>query len=1245
MQPFPFDPATLPAAPVQLIEASAGTGKTWSITALYLRFILERQLPVEKILVLSFTEAATAELHERLRARLQGAVDAYQRFLNGEPPACDPFLAALIDHSRHPAWDLLLLKRALADIDQAAVLTIHGFCHRMLQQGAFESGMPFELELLADLDHYFQQIVQDYLNTVFHRDDPRLLGLLRQQGWWQWQQWARLAARHRHFPVLGDDEGAAEFERLWAATLAVYGQARESWRREREVIVELLARTDFQQKTRQQMAAGLLERLADHLAGPEPSSLVVPTGSEALTPEKLADPKAKICMAKDIKAGNWPRHPFFEYWRDYLAALAALTEHYRRQLLADLFTTVRRELPAWLYAAGRQSFDDLLHRLAEAVNDPQHHALAALIAARYPVALIDEFQDTDPIQYTIFKAVYQPDRDVKEATRLILIGDPKQAIYAFRGADIFAYLGAARDAGEQCYTMNINWRADRSLVAAINAMFAAVSNPFAVPEIAFHQVNPQPAAGDGWHGGEMGGTAPLQFLTLAPAQVDELLAGARSTKQLARTNLENEVPALVAADLVNLLRGGAELTTTEEAGRRPLRPADIAILVRENRQADDIQAALRQKGVKAVLHSRASVLHSREAAQLAILLYGLLEQAGEGQRRAAMISELLACTPAELTALEEDEKLWQQWLDDFSRWREIWRERGLMSMMRTIDREKGFTRRLLALADGERRLTNYRHLFELLHTRETEEHRQATALLKWFDEARAGRAEASAEAQELRLESDQEAVRILTIHRAKGLEFPVVYCPYLWKTWKKERRQSDEVLIYHDPEADRQGKISLLPSAEEHQLRAQEQFAEELRLLYVALTRAKHCCLVVWEAATGYQDTALAHLLHNSQPATFSERAELLADLNDGISRQPHWQWRQLPAAPAAVVPWQDPWQAAADVAGYCRRLRHGITPAWQVGSFSRMIAARSGSAPDFSQGRDHDATAQQPFAPLATARLAFEPGEDDDGAGNRRLSARVPLADFPAGLAAGNLLHRILELISFHQSSEHQRIIAEQAAAFGFSGAPSPGGGEPATVVAKLAPAVTAVLQTPLLPGLESFCLADIDEQQRLNEMPFTFPVCQRGKPLTAAALAAAFAEAAELPEAYPAHLAALPFTTLQGFMKGFIDLVFQHRGKWYIVDYKSNLLGACHADYQPGRLWPPMVEHHYILQYHLYTVALHRHLSARLPGYDYRQHFGGVFYLFLRGMHPELGPAAGVFQQRPAAGLIDYLSRRLFA
>ncbi|MEW6501076.1 MAG: UvrD-helicase domain-containing protein [Thermodesulfobacteriota bacterium] len=1192
----PFDPMTLPLAGVQLIEASAGTGKTYSITSLYLRLLLSRRLGVEQILVVTFTEAATAELHERVRSRLQAAIEAFEQNDPGE----DAFLAGLLRTSRNQEADLALLRRALSGIDEAAITTIHGFCHRMLQRGAFESGMPFDLELVSQVAPLAREVVQDFLATLGHEEEYRLVALLHESVTEaDLLALASEAVRHREFPLTVPVAGL-DCGQLRAQALAAYGASRALWCRESGAIREDCEGAGLTKECRRRLEEGLWDRLALYLEDEEPRSFIPPAGAELLTPQAfLGQGRKKACTATAVRKNEIPHHSFFAEWQRYVQAVDALRAGFLAAALRRLAEWARVELPRRLYREQAQSFDDLLHGLDRALAGPGGPALAALVRASYPAALIDEFQDTDPVQYRIFRALYGEGRD----TALFLIGDPKQAIYSFRGADIFAYLKAAGDAGES-HTMTTNWRADAAMVAAVNRLFARSASPFLDARIHF-----APVAGARherrWQGrGEW--QAPLQFLAL-PADYPAGRGG-----RVSATTLNDLVPEVVAADIVRLLASDTRIDG------RPVRPADVAVLVRTNGQAGEMQQALHRCGVAAVLQSRASVFMSHEARELLLLLRAVAEPGDPLRFRSALVTDYLGLTAADLLDLDGSEEELRLWLERFGRWHRLWHDHGLIRFLGRFREEAGVAARLVRYPDGLRRLTNLRHLGELLHARELERRCRPLALCGWLAEQCRG--EGGGEEAELRLESDADAVQLVTIHRSKGLEYPVVYCPYLWKGLG-DRRLPPKFFTYHAPEADWAGHLALFPTEEQRRLHEREEFAEGVRLLYVAITRARHCCLIPWAGASSYPSSALAYLLHAAGPppddlAEWCSRldafshAELLEQLTRRVEEEEGWSLRVV--APDARVTL--PIRPAAEPATLtCPQPAAGRETFWRIGSFSGLTAAAPADRPE----ADHD----------------YDEALADLSPDTEALAAEIPLALFPRGATAGNFFHRLLELASFQATADELLpLVAEQLDAFGFAAAQWR---EP------LSRALHRMLTTPLA-GRHALTLADLPAAQRLHELPFFVPAgSDKGlAAVTSRELARAMdVEAASPLASYLARLGRLDFQPLAGYLKGFVDLVFAHEGRWYIVDYKSNHLGDRYADYDQAALGRAMAEHHYYLQYHLYAVAVDRYLRLRLAGYRYDEHFGGIFYLFLKGMHPGL-PGNGVFFDRPPAARIAALA-----
>ncbi|HSR36955.1 MAG TPA: 3'-5' exonuclease, partial [Desulfurivibrionaceae bacterium] len=625
---------------------------------------------------------------------------------------------------------------------------------------------------------------------------------------------------------------------------------------------------------------------------------------------------------------------------------------------------------------------------------------------------------------------------------------------------------------------------------------------------------------------------------------------------------------------------------------RAIRPADVAVLVHKNAQASEMQEALRRLGVASVLQSRESVFASHEARELVLLLWAVAESTEAVRLRSALVTDYLGLTAADLLRLDDDDEALREWFDRFARWHQVWREHGFMRFMGQLREEAGVAARLVRHGDGLRRLTNLRHLSELLHAQEQRSRCRPLALCAWLAEQCRG--DGVDDAAELRLESDADAVQLVTIHRSKGLEYPVVYCPYLWKGLS-DRRPTPKFLTYHDPAAAWAGRLALFPAAEPLALKELELFAEQLRLLYVAVTRAKHCCCIPWAAVSSYGSSALAYLLHGSTAPTddlgelftrlkgFSH-AECFAQLAERVAQEETWAMRVVdptePVVPIAVGP-------AKAVALSCPQPANRPDSSWRISSFSGLTAAALAARPEAE--RDYDE---------AAAATAFA---------EESLAGEVLLAGFPKGATAGNFFHRVLELASFQATADELvPLVTDQLRVFGFG------------VEQWRAPVCAAVAQALAAPLTEASALAlrDVAPERRLHELPFLFPVCPQGggavRPATLARTLAV--EAQGEVAAYADRLAGLDFLPLSGYLKGFVDLVFEHQGRWYIVDYKSNHLGDRYHDYSQAAIGRAMAEHHYILQYHLYCLALDRYLRLRLAGYQYESHFGGVLYLFLK-------------------------------
>jgi exodeoxyribonuclease V beta subunit len=1167
---------------LHLIEANAGTGKTWTITALYLRLLLEAQRSVESILVVTFTDAATAELRDRIRNRLAAARLAFER---GSANDDDVFLAGLLGRVADRGQAVLQTTSALRNFDQAPIYTIHGFCQRVLGDRAFESGMPFETEILPDESVLLQEITDDFwrrtlygASTLFVRYvldrklDPEKLKL---------EVKGRVGKPYLDIrkPQMRDDIAALEraYEAAHVTTRTIWLKARAA------IMTQLVEDTSLNASKYAKTALPDWSQQMDACLGSESAGVGLFKAFGKFT--------ARALEAGVKKGMTPPRHPFYEACGKMKAAHEALDTAYDRYLSvlkAQLLEYCNGELAARKQGLRLQSFDDLLLNLDRALDGDRGEVLAGAIRERYTAALIDEFQDTDPVQYRIFNRVYGG-----TGLPVFLVGDPKQSIYSFRGADVFAYLSARRGA-QHGHTLDVNWRSEPGLLAAVNALFGGAPAPFVIGEIPF--LASEPAAGSRGH---------LVIDDEARAPFQFWLVGGENGKALtkeAATRLATQATAAEIARLLNLgARGKARIGEAVNGGirERALSGGDVAVLVRNHRQAWAVRHALRDLGVASVERGSESVFESHEAEELERVLMAIAEPGREALIRAALTTEMVGYSGVALQEISGDETRWEQMIETFRAAHGEWRDHGFVRMARAFFQHFEVMCRLLEREDGERRITNLLHLVELIH-REAGRHGIGAAM-EWLSQKRKT-PEKSNEGELLRLESDENLVKILTVHAAKGLEYPLVFCPFLWdgKIWAKDAA----AITFHDPEDGYAAVLDMGSDALEtyRPLAQREELAENVRMLYVALTRARYRCCMVWGNVKEAGTSAAAWLLHGAagegEPSTgiMLTETKIRADLERIETRAAGViEVAPIPIAERArFVPTETkpPTLAARAFTGTVR-------DASRLTSFSGLAHAQSVETPDY------DALAHR--VEIGRARAAQD------------------IFAFPRGARAGRCLHAIFEQADFTDASRAglERLIARELAAHDFA----------AHWIPVVADMVQNVVATPL-DASGHLRLDRVPAAGRFNELEFYYPIAGLSDlKLRSILLDWGF------PDEIRERIGAFTFAPAQGFMKGFIDLVFEVDGRFYLADYKSNWLGASLEAYRQSDLRKVMAREAYYLQYLVYCVALHRYLALRVPGYDYESHFGGVRYLFLRGMRPESGLACGVYADLPAYGLIAAL------
>ena len=1214
--PAPLDVFALPLAGVNLIEASAGTGKTWTICGLYLRLLLERELTVQQILVVTFTNAATAELRERIRARLLQLLE----FLNGATSReTDPFIRTLADDVLQRVGTLkqdvtARLELALHSFDEAAIFTIHGFCQRALADNPFAAGLSLRTELQeSDRDLLMEAVHDFWRRHVAHESiSPELARYIQARGDSP-DVYAALLERHLAKPLARHVWPADMHDPPIPASVLhqAYRAARSDWLSHKAHVTTLLDACLSSLNGNTYNTQSLLDAAThwDALCRDDDPLAAIGEKAHLFSDSALSARTKNRCTT--------PSHAFFAHAEAYLTLRKQL-EHSmflaRCRLLERLFAEGSLQLQTLKRSRQVVAFNDMLSNLQERLEHPDYPWLATSIRSRFPAALIDEFQDTDPLQLAIFRKIYDSDDSL-----VFLVGDPKQAIFSFRHADLHSYLRATPWADRQ-WSLTDNQRSSRLLLTGLNRLFGSNAAAFVLPEVQYRQVEygakPRAPFFDGSEA-----RAPLQAWRL-PDRGGEL----------PKARAKQAAVDATAAEIARLLTAGSNGLVTLDG--RALRPGDIAVLVRSRALGRELKRALGHLRVGAVELSRDSIFGSAEAQDWEIVLTAIAAPARDALLRAALATEIFGCDASQIERIVASDTLLSRKALQFREYRDLWVNRGFGVMVRQLLTDQAVAKKLLAKADGERRLTNCLHIAEELQ-RAAESNPSPEALLRHFKTAR--QEESPVETAQLRLESDQNLVQIVTIHTCKGLEYPIVFCPFLCDGGTKFGGRSIEGYEYHEssllPVIDFSDYAKGDPSLAAIKARIKlEQAAETVRLIYVALTRAVHrCYLVIGPYQTRSPKDECARSMLNwlvagngMSPEDWFDAKLTTQDLDaawDALAAASGGALviDSLPTLPGVPLP-----QAPRDADALSTPALPGnIAAGWRLSSYSGLsYGARSESA-----AGDHDART------IGTATLGLP-------------SADIALDDilrFPRGADAGNCIHCVFETIEFTDPSNWAGAITKALSSHPQASHPQARHRQgrvedsrslpPATLNRMLLHLVEDVIATPLIPGLR---LTDVPKNRRLTELEFHLPAPH----LSAAALNSML-------EQFGYEVPSLTFGALEGYLKGFIDLVFEHHGQYFILDWKSNHLGYTPDDYAGASLARAMADHGYHLQYLLYALALDRYLRLRVPNYRYDTHFGGVLYLFVRGVRPAWltadDTAPGVFFHRPAVATIRTLEQLL--
>ncbi|QDC26432.1 exodeoxyribonuclease V [Georgenia yuyongxinii] len=1100
-----------------VLEASAGTGKTFTIAALATRYVAEGMAELSELMLVTFGRAATSELRDRVRERL---VSAERALRSPEARTSDDAVVAHLarcDDTEREARRRRLTD-ALSQFDAATITTTHGFCQQMLHTLGVAGDVDADATFVPDIADLVDEVVDDLY----------------------------------------------------------------------------------------------LQRYADAT-----QPMLTPSDARAMARAAVSDYQA-VLEPRDAPADTLAGHRY-AFAHD---ALAEVLHRKRARHLLD--------------------YDDLLVLLRDALADPVHGpAAAARVRARYQVVLVDEFQDTDPVQWQILRTAFHGHRT------LVLIGDPKQAIYAFRGGDVVTYLTARTDATTTA-TLGRNWRSDAPLLDGLEAVFGGAA--LGDEAIVVRPVEAQHT------GRRLDGGVPLRLrqVTREPFRL-------KGTKNPAVGKVRELIAADVAADVVR------QLTTTrllDGGAWRPLEPGDVAVLTRRNADATLVRDALADAGVPAVVSALVSVF-AQPAARQWLTLLGALEQPGHAGRTAALALTPFVGWDAARLAGASDAAL-DELSDQVRTWARLLAERGVAALLEAVS-VGGVAERLMATATGERVLTDLRHVGQSLHLAATTDRLGVSALTDWLRRRVAEAEQDYAEERSRRLETDAAAVQVVTTHASKGLEFPVVYVPFGWDRYES---RTPPILRFHDDAGTRLlhvgGKEADHYDAARERHLAEER-GEDLRLLYVALTRAATQLVVHWAPSSNSAGGPLSRLLLGDFAAGElpPDRVTVAADdavaaaltaVVDSAGRTIALE--QVTAQPGPAR-WSPPERGRSQLA--VARLGRTLDHSWRRTSYTGLTAAAHADG----VSSEPETTGIQDEADVAVTGTQNEaPPAAVDPA--RHLPS--PMSDLPAGAAFGTLVHEILEQVDTAAADLNAELLTRcrEAATVRVPGV------DPV----ELAAALGQVLATPLGPLAGGATLADFPPADRLAELEFELPLAGGDRadprpgnatPPAAARAAATLADIAallrrHLPAAdvfapYADHLAELGEARLLGYLTGSIDAVLRLRGdagpRYLVVDYKTNRLGTFDEpltawDYRPQAMAEAMMRAHYPLQLLLYLAALHRYLRWRQRGYDPQRHLGGGLYLFVRGMCGPGTPASdgtphGVMAWRPPAALVVELSALL--
>lgn len=1197
-----FDLIETPLEGTNLIEASAGTGKTFAIAGIFLRLILEKQLDVGSILVVTFTNAAAAELRTRIRSRLKSARDSLVNEKYSGFEENDPLTQSILERFAGTERDFAVrtLSSALLKFDEASISTIHSFCSEALARFAFESGSLFTTEFTSDSQRFTSEAAADYWREKLFTLPEIILNSLPAEKFnpahfekfiKAWGMGGLKLVPAEKFPSAEETaRNLKEFEKEFLSARGFWLENIDALSKE----INEYNRSDLKK---------ILKFQSNHASSRLRANDYYFSIFDPLFPEK--DIKLKYFTYQDTDRKMLPANSLFKKFAIITDKLIPLIDS-SREVMNRFLTALnigaieyaRKRIPDLKKRYDLRAFDDLISDTRAALSSPAGAGLALSLRTRFRAALIDEFQDTDSVQYEIFTKIFETGD-----SSLFLIGDPKQAIYAFRGADIFSYMTASESVEER-HTLGTNHRSHPDLVAAVNGLFSAVKNPFLFEQIRFEPVDPSTSSFERF---TLGGkdVNPLKIYMIPPDSARQ-----KPDAPLTKSDAGESAAEFTAADISILLNQA--LAGKALIGLKPVAPSDIAVLTRTHKQAEQIKNKLARYSVPSVIYGEHSVFDTRQADDLLALMRGAANPSDLPSLKRALAALIAGRGAAEIKLINTDDALRDEITARFNSYRQEWSKRGFMSMIQMFMSAEDTRRKILSRPDGERILTDFLHLAELLHSYETKEGLGIERLTARLAEKINSQDKERSEDNQLRLETDETAVKIVTIHSSKGLQYPIVYIPFAFHSKRYELNPPKKL---HDPQTREPLLAVAVPNEDGEMARlndagAVEELAEEMRILYVAMTRARYAVNLFWGKITLNARltvnppfaSAMSYLFHsdNSLPAE-----QAISDLDARLNAYTHERVRgetilRAKEACAEVITLTEkkgiiyiPKVSSNENKPAARKFSGIINPSFSVTSYSGLLSSRS---------------------------FEYDEGDKSDAAQPPSDFTKRNIFTFPKGASAGSCVHQIFERAGFADadiSAAREEIISSLTAYnFSVEWAPS------------LDEMFSRTVNFPLKTDSgEEIILSSLSPSEYIHELEFYFPAVGVTADGIERLIFSEISRSSPSPETEAAAA---------GYLRGFIDLIFKHKGRYYIIDWKSNHLGYTREDYSAENISREMRSAGYMIQYHIYAAALDRWLTASIKNYDYEKNFGGVFYLFVRG----IGPGTGIYFDRPEKNLIDELN-----